>query len=794
MKRVFARLWDFPSAAILALILLTVSQRLYATDWALGLEIALLLTVFGVLLGLALGVSQFKCAGVFWLAFGYSIILIPLVAGWVFYQKTPWLERMISLGGRLGYSLFLFVTSQPVPDTVLFVVFTALGFWIISLLAGYVLTRRGAFATAVVPAGIVLFIIQLYDSRVGDRLVILALYAFLCLLLLGRLTYVRKRLFWKEQRVSFSPESLTDLNLAIAIAALVLIFLAWLTPAPERPLVAARVAWESITRPLETLRQDLGNAISGLKGHGQRTIVEFYGDTLALGLRASSGNNTYLQIRVPLIGRADRYYWRVRTYDHYLDNTWQSVYASNESFTPNKHSLPLVDVHGLSSEFVFTAPQADLAILVTPAHPIWVSRPVVLSFTPSIDKSIDPLMLRADPPILIGEQYVVHAIIYNPTVAELQQSGVIYPAWVRDHYLQLPEDLSPRITELARIITSETETPYEKATAITNYLRSTITYSATFDPPPDGIDPLVWFLFDYREGFCNYYATAEVILLRSVGVPARIVVGFAQGEYAPPDKYTVIEKDAHAWPEVYFSDIGWVEFEPTSGQPVLARLPGDTSSELPYNYTPLNPDQDNSGRSPIPVESTGAGSRSWALSNSFQRLMLLFGVLVVIIIGITAAYTTGLLDKIFWRVRHVFRKPLPIRLTDTYASLAITPPGWLRHWAYITGLKPIERSFGIVFQSLRWLGAKVSPSQTPAEVAAALTAYLPEVDGEIRSLLREYQHALYSQKHNDLNIARRAGELIRRQALRTAVRQRVNAFRGAFLRMFSRKSYRVPRR
>ncbi len=788
MKRELARLWDFPSAAILTLILLTVSQRLYTTDWAPGLETALLLTVFGVLLGLALGFSQFKRGGVFWLVFGFSITLIPLVAGWSLYHKTPWLERMISLGGRLGYSLFLFVTSQPVPDTVLFVIFTGLGFWVISLLAGYALTRRGDFATAVVPAGIVLVIIQLYDSRVGDRVVILALFAFLCLLLLGRLTFVRKRLFWKEQRVSFSAESWTDLNLAIPAAALVLIFLAWITPATGQQVVAAKLAWESITRPLDKMRQNLGNAIAGLQGYDQATTVAFYGDTLALGQRALSGNNIYLRISVPLIGRADRYYWRVRTYDQYLNNEWHSEYAFDEPFTPDQPSLLLADIHGLSREFVFTTPRVNLAVLVTPAHPIWVSRPSVLSFTPSIENNIDPLMFRADPPILVGEQYIVHAIINNPTVAQLQQAGAIYPAWVRDHYLQLPEDLPPRITELARRITTEADTPYEKTTAITDYLRAAITYSVTVDTPPDGTDPLVWFLFDYRAGFCNYYATAEVILLRSAGVPARMVVGFAQGEYEPPDKYTVLEKDAHAWPEVYFPGLGWVEFEPTSGQPVLTRLPGDTTpTEQPFNLTPDNADEGNAGRHPIPVEEPGASSGSGAQPNSLLRLMLLFGLLVVIIFGFAAAYTTGLLDKIFWRARQASRKPLPILLTDTYASLAITPPDWMRRWAYFAGLKPIERSFGVVFQSLRWLGAKPSPAQTPAEAAAALTARLPEVAEEIRSLLREYQHALYSQKHNDLNIARHAVGLIRRQALRTAFRQRVTAFRAAFLRMFSRK-------
>ena len=106
-----------------------------------------------------------------------------------------------------------------------------------------------------------------------------------------------------------------------------------------------------------------------------------------------------------------------------------------------------------------------------------------------------------------------------------------------------------------------------------------------------------------------------------------------------------------------------------------------------------------------------------------------------------AAYTTGFLEKIFRRALPVSRKPIPILLLDAYASLAIPPPGWLRHWAYVASLKPIERSFGVVYQSLRWLGAKPSPARTPSEAAAVLIEYLPEVAEEIRSLLREYEHA-----------------------------------------------------
>jgi hypothetical protein len=412
----------------------------------------------------------------------------------------------------------------------------------------------------------------------------------------------------------------------------------------------------------------------------------------------------------------------------------------------------------------------------------------MLSFTPSVDDSIDPLMFRADPPVLIGEQYVVHANIYNPTVVELQQAGEIYPSWVQDHYLQLPDNLSPRITELARNITTGAGTPYDKATAITNYLRAAITYSTTVDIPPDGTDPLVWFIFNSRTGFCNYYATAEVILLRSIGIPARMVVGFAQGEFVPPDRYVVVEKDAHAWPEVYFPGIGWVEFEPTSSQQVLNRLPGDTTpSEHPYNYTPIYGGENIPGRSATPVHETGAGSGLGTQPNSLQRLILIFVLFVIIIAGFLAAYTTGLWDRVFQRVRLAPPKPFPILVIDSYARLAITPPGWLQRWAYFSGLKPIERSFGVVYQSLRWLGAKPSPAQTPAEAAVALTEYLPEMGESTRSLLREYQYALFSQKHADLHTARRAGELIWRGTLRIAIRQRITALWAAFLQMFSRK-------
>jgi transglutaminase-like putative cysteine protease len=786
MKRAPVRFSDFPSAAVLILLLLSVAQRLYATEWAPGLEISLFLTFFGTMLGLALGLSRFKRGGILWLSLGYSVSFIPLLAGWIFYQKTPWLERMLNLGGRLGYSISLFFHTQPVPDTILFVIFTGLGLWIISIIAGYSLMRKADFISAVLPAGIVLVIIQLYDSKVGARMLILAFFAFLSLVLLGRLMYVRKRLFWKEQRVLFSAEAWNDLNLIIPLVALFLVILAAVMPVPSLPLKSVRAAWQSVTHPWENLRENLANATTGLKGGVKVGIFGFYGSSLALGNQASTGDAVYLRIRAPLIKGTGRYYWRVRSYDQYLDDEWQSVFRSQKTVNPDETSLPLVDFHGLSSEFVFTAPQAGLSILVTPAHPIWISRPSIMTFLYASDDLIDPLMFSVDPPIMAGEQYTVHANVFNPSIADLQQAGTDYPEWVKLHYLQVPEGLSSRIFELSQQITENAENPYDKAYAITDYLRTSITYSESVETPPDRNDPLEWFLFNSKAGFCNYYATAEVLLLRIAGIPARMAVGFAEGEFVPPGTYVIREKDAHAWPEVYFPGVGWVEFEPTSSQPQLTRpLANQAPTGQSAPVTPENGNQGNGNPALLPGENTGTSSGSPLAAGAVLRLMLLFGLIVAIIVGGAAVYISGILDRILQRIRLPFRKKLPVIFIEAYTRLSLYPPSWLLRWAYISSLNPIERAFGVVFQTLRWLGVNPSYSQTPAEVAATLKLQMPEAANEIHSLLWEYQHALYSQEHSDLYIARRAAASIRRQALRAAVWQRMNRLRGTFQRFFS---------
>ena len=159
--------------------------------------------------------------------------------------------------------------------------------------------------------------------------------------------------------------------------------------------------------------------------------------------------------------------------------------------------------------------------------------------------------------------YSVTSDISVPTEQELRfDAPASSPEEILDVYTQKPK-LDPRISELAHDITRNAPTPYDKARAIENYLKTQFLY--TLDLKAAEGDPLADFLFNTREGHCEYFATAMAIMLRTLDIPARIVNGFQMGEYNNlNDLYTVRESDAHSWVEAYFPRTqAWIEFDPT---------------------------------------------------------------------------------------------------------------------------------------------------------------------------------------------------------------------------------------
>ena len=308
------------------------------------------------------------------------------------------------------------------------------------------------------------------------------------------------------------------------------------------------------------------------------SAAELYGNVMGLGRTAGTGESELFGVKVPQ-NNLPRLYWRMRAYDTYKDGSWQTFNTQSTPFDPNEENHQTPDfMPSTVATFTFKWQSDQSTRMVTPSQPVWTSR------TGSIQTISDPggendiLSWSASPNIRTGDQYLVRAMLENPTQKELRASGSDYPAWVKEHYLPIPASLAVEYKQLAEQITTGSTNNYDKAEAVTDYLRQNITYSDTIPVPPEGVEPMIWFLFSQKSGFCNYYASAEVLLLRSVGIPARLVVGFAQGQSSEPKSYTIRGQDAHAWPEVFFPGIGWVQFEPTVNQAILVRPSGETVS------------------------------------------------------------------------------------------------------------------------------------------------------------------------------------------------------------------------
>jgi len=163
-------------------------------------------------------------------------------------------------------------------------------------------------------------------------------------------------------------------------------------------------------------------------------------------------------------------------------------------------------------------------------------------------------------------RYSAVSDLIRPDPARIFDQAPIPPG-IRNTCLQLPA-LDPRIADLANRITQRAASRYAKARALEDYVRSHYAYSLTLRGTPKSRDPLAMFLFDVREGHCEYFASAMTVMLRQIGIPARLVNGFHIGEYNRIGRSWIVRRyHAHSWVEAYFPPYGWTEFDPTPMEP-----------------------------------------------------------------------------------------------------------------------------------------------------------------------------------------------------------------------------------
>ncbi len=184
---------------------------------------------------------------------------------------------------------------------------------------------------------------------------------------------------------------------------------------------------------------------------------------------------------------------------------------------------------------------------------------------------------------------------------------------------QVPASMPPDVAALAAQVTAEAATNYDRALALQRWFTAAGGFEYSLTVPPSGErDPLSAFLED-RVGFCQQFATAMAAMARTLGIPARVVVGFTGGSQLPDGSFIVTTAHAHAWPELWFDGFGWVRFEPTPASASAAVAPPPYAPELPDAPEPTAPPQDAPDAAQVPPEApgtsteadTGAGAAVW---------------------------------------------------------------------------------------------------------------------------------------------------------------------------------------
>jgi transglutaminase-like putative cysteine protease len=297
-----------------------------------------------------------------------------------------------------------------------------------------------------------------------------------------------------------------------------------------------------------------------------------------LGGRPELGEEVALRVSVRGDPNNLQLYWRGQTYAEYTGRGWEAgadagtpeTFAAGQSWAAELPSTEgrrpiLVTVQAI---------RATRAVIYATGEPVSVDRP----YRALVRGAADLIALSA--PGSPGE-YQVLSHAPEQDAARLRAAGADYPPEVIARHLQLPENLDPRIVELARTLTAGAATPYDAAVAIEGELRK-IPYSLDLPTPPQGRELVSWFLFDLKKGYCDYYASAMVVLARLSGIPARLAIGYATGDPDPrTGQYVVTEQSAHSWPELYFPGVGWVPFEPTAYQPEPPRVDAGAVAPMP---------------------------------------------------------------------------------------------------------------------------------------------------------------------------------------------------------------------
>jgi hypothetical protein len=470
-------------------------------------------------------------------------------------DEGPFRERVVHLAINVNNWITQVLAGEAATDPTVFVLFLGSTVWTSAYVGTFALSRSLRPWDAILFMGFCLVVnVSMALTNLIADLVVFSLSA---LVLLVRLHIVALQERWTRNNIVPSGEMDWRLLRGGMTWTMVLVIMALVTPRVGAAEVLNR-AYSVFETPYRSVEAEWQRFFAGVSGPSRLRGVSFT-DAIRLGQSPNLADRV-----VMTVDAAQGRFWRAIAYDFYTGNGWRTT----ETDKIDKINPTVLGREKFDATFEMVVPQQNL--LFAANEPVRVSIPY--QFQTGADKTYSSA-LRAVRSGQASEKYTVTSYVSVADKAALRRASNIFPDYIKQKYLQLPSTLPQRVRDLAHKVAGEQADAYDKAETIESFLRTTYRYAPTVRAPPAGRDPVDFFLFDLKEDFCEYFASAMVVMLRELGVPARVVEGYTAGTLDPSTgKFVVKELDAHAWVEVYFPLYGWVEFEPTPSQAPIFRV------------------------------------------------------------------------------------------------------------------------------------------------------------------------------------------------------------------------------
>ncbi len=581
--------------------------------------------IFSTLLGIGLAKSRLSKLA------AYAITIV-LGAVTLLIAISSAISLSPSIGGRLhdlnlSVATFVqdvFVRGQPSQETSIFLLLLGSVLWGAGVFCAFAAFRYHRPAPVVLLSGLILLVNVSVTIR--DQYVYLIAFTIAALLLIVRLNVLQQIHSWRVLDLGDVGEVSTAFmrNGAAFVAVAIVASTVLAANASSAPLSHA---WHSADEQLLELGTTVNRWLGGVSGQARGPNILFTPTQTIRGVWESSSDLVFTAATSDLTG----YRWRGATYDSFDGRSWEQL--DRTAYT-RPADANIAD--GAADAPRTGAGLAQVTVQVTPANyggdtfvsagsPISVDQPseVITSGTggPFVEG-------RLTYGILPDQPYTVTAVVDqthgNGALAGnwLASAGTDYPAFI-SRYLDIrPDSIGPVTVDLAKSLVNqlpaEQRDPYHIAIAFQDYLYRAggFQYNTDVRGLCDG-QLLVDCFLQTKQGYCEYFATAMVMMLRAVGIPARYAVGYLPGRQQADGSWRVESDAAHAWVEVYFPSFGWVEFDPTPGNqengqhpaqfvgaaPIPVASPGAIPSGPPANnpecIDPLDPTC-NKGNLPIP--------------------------------------------------------------------------------------------------------------------------------------------------------------------------------------------------